>query len=116
METTGGIGDSANIVLCELAKVVFPGDGEDPVVRKSRSVWKSHVIKEHAFDLVRRREQIMYRKYNMIAQVLRDQKRRGAGGVRARHASGAHGMRSCRSSHDADKRARRACSHRGGGG
>ena len=116
VETTGGIGDSANIVLCELAKVAFPGDGEDPVVRKSRNVWKSHVIKEHAFDLVRRREHIMYRKHNMIAQVLRDQKRRGVGGVHARHASGAHGMRSCRSSHDADMRARWARSNRGGGG
>ena len=109
VETTGGIGDDALTVLSELAKVVFPGDGEDPSVKKSRAVWRSHVIKEHAFDLVRRREEIMFRKHNMIEQVLRDVKsRHGARGARACHASDAHGMRSCRSSHDADERARRA--------
>ena len=121
VETTGGIGDDANTVLCELAKVAFPGDGEDPSVRKSRAVWKSHVIKEHAFDLVRRREEIMFHKYNMIAQVLRDimkrnMKKRKVGGVRASRASHAHDPRSCRSSHDADERASRARPSRAGGG
>ena len=102
VETTGGLGKDAKTVLRELSKVVFPGDDEDPHVRLGRAVWRVQVTTEHAFDLVRRRERIMFEKFNMIAKALdgREPKRRRD--CRRRR------QNECRSSHDADARASRA--------
>ena len=57
-------------MLKELSRVAFPGDAKDPLVRKFRAVWRSQIIREHAFDLVRRRANIMERKFDMIRLAL----------------------------------------------
>ena len=57
-------------MLKELSRVAFPGDAKDPLVRKFRAVWRSQIIREHAFDLVRRRTNIMERKFDMIRTAL----------------------------------------------
>ena len=83
-------------------KIVEGFDAKDPHVRLGRAVWTDQVTTEHAFDLVRRRERIMFDKFNMIAKALdgRDPKRRRD--CRRRR------QKECRSSHDADARASRA--------
>ena len=98
VETSGGLGKEAQIVLRELSRVAFPGDAEDPHVRKNRAVWRSLVTKEHAFDLARRRNRIMSRKYDMMFTAFR--------GKCGPHAGLAHRARVAATLEDVDRRAR----------
>ena len=70
VETTGGIGKHGSILLGELAKVFAPGDSKDPLIRKTRAVWKSRMVKEHAFFLAEMRSHHMDIKFDQIRVAL----------------------------------------------
>ena len=71
VESTGGVGKHGLIVLDQLSRFVHPGDDDDPIIKKHRTIWKQSTIKEHAFFSSRLRYDIMEKKFDMIRLMFR---------------------------------------------
>lgn len=54
------------IVLGQLAHVAHPGDDDDPSIIRARAVWRSRVVKDHAFFMARLRHDVMRTKCDII--------------------------------------------------
>ena len=62
----GGMGKEALGVVAEFSKVAHPGDDEDPTVRKARAIYRTRLMKRHAFALARLRYHVKVMKYELI--------------------------------------------------
>ena len=66
----GGMGKEALRVVHEFSKMAHPGNDDDPVIRKLRVVYRTRLMKRHAFALARIRYDMKVVKFDQIRDTL----------------------------------------------